>query len=562
MVTSRPISQPTATTLSVVDLVSAARAGRLRIPEFQRPLRWQWEDVRRLFDSILRGYPIGNLLLWKRPAPAAEIRLGEIRIDAPAYQEGLWVVDGQQRLASLANALSDEGLTSDRFALAYDLDAGAFVRPSTGNDADGYLIPLPVLFDLQRLFRWFTKEHPEAGERLDDASRVTTAIRDYKVPAYLVDQEDEAELRVIFDRLNNSGKRLTRAEVFAALHPGQEAAVEPFSAFQRIADNIDRERGFGRLDDDTVLRAVLARRGGNVSREIRTEFTGARTREPRDFEDEAAETAYREGELALSRAVRFLIDDAGVPHFAFLPYRYLVVVLTRFFAHFPEPHPANRGLLGRWFWRAAMAGPGPFASSWTNAMRVLATRIVAGDESGSIQRLLDAPIDKELRCPSLTGFRTNTAASRIIMAALWDLTPRSLLTGQPYERAELVEAISPDGTLKDVAHQILRRETEKVAANRLFVLEEELPEGVPTLLERAADRGGDAVLASHALDTAMVDKLAQRDTRGFLSDRQARIEGVVRTFLQRMAETEFEDTPPLDDFDLDDSEGRRDDEIA
>ncbi len=562
MVTNRPISQPTATTLSVVDLVSAARAGRLRIPEFQRPLRWQWEDVRRLFDSILKGYPIGNLLLWKRPAPAAEIRLGEIRIDAPDYQEGLWVVDGQQRLASLANALSDEGLTSDRFALAYDLNAGAFVRPSTGNDADGYLIPLPVLFDLQRLFRWFTKEHPEAGEKLDDASRVTTAIRDYKVPAYLVDQEDEAELRVIFDRLNNSGKRLTRAEVFAALHPGQETAVEPFSAFQRIADNIDRVRGFGRLDDDTVLRAVLARRGGNVSREIRTEFTGTRTREPRDFEGETAETAYREGELALSRAVRFLTGDAGVPHFAFLPYRYLVVVLTRFFAHFPEPHPANRGLLRRWFWRAAMAGPGPFASSWTNAMRVLATRIVAGDESGSIQRLLDAPIDKELRCPSLTGFRTNTAASRIIMAALWDLTPRSLLTGQPYERAELVEAISPDGTLKDVAHQILRRETEKVAANRLFVLEEELPEGVPTLLERAAGREDDAVLASHALDTPMVDKLAQRDTRGFLSDRQARIEAVVRTFLQRMAETEFEDTPPLDDFDLDDSEGRRDDEIA
>jgi len=58
-----PFSQPTAKTFSLIDLVAAASAGRLRIPEFQRPLRWQWKDVSRLFDSIVKGYPIGNLLL-------------------------------------------------------------------------------------------------------------------------------------------------------------------------------------------------------------------------------------------------------------------------------------------------------------------------------------------------------------------------------------------------------------------------------------------------------------------------------------------------------------------
>jgi len=115
---NHPISQPTAKTFSVVDLVAAALAGRLRIPEFQRPLRWQWKDVSRLFDSIVKGYPIGNLLLWTRPAPAGEVRLGALCIQAQEFQDGFWVVDGQQRLTSVANALSDAGAQDERFGLA------------------------------------------------------------------------------------------------------------------------------------------------------------------------------------------------------------------------------------------------------------------------------------------------------------------------------------------------------------------------------------------------------------------------------------------------------------
>jgi hypothetical protein len=94
--TTRHFSQPSARTFSVDDLVKYVGEGRVRIPEFQRPLRWQWEDVRRLFDSIVKGYPIGSLLLWQRSAPAGNVRLGAIVVDSPAFTDGWWVVDGQQ----------------------------------------------------------------------------------------------------------------------------------------------------------------------------------------------------------------------------------------------------------------------------------------------------------------------------------------------------------------------------------------------------------------------------------------------------------------------------------
>ncbi len=562
------ISQPVAKTVSVVDLVDETLKGRIRIPEFQRPLRWQWEDVRRLFDSIVKGYPIGSLLLWIRPAPQATIHLGGLRIPARQFDDGWWVVDGQQRLTSLANALSAEGSRDERFALSYDLEQQTFRHPS--REEAGHLIPLPVLFDLQRLVRWFTKEHPEAGEHLDEASRVTRAIREYQVPAYLVSQEEESVLRDIFDRMNNYGKRLSRAEVFAALHPAPGSAVEPASRFQQIAESIEAERGFGLLDDDTVLRSVLARRGGNVTRDIRVEFSES-TQKARDFGGEQAETAYREGARALSRAIVFLQEDAGVPHFAFLPYRYLLVVLTRFFAHFPEPEPRNCILLRRWFWRAAMTGPGPFASSWTNAMQILATRISANDENGSVQQLLAAPLDARLRLPSLTGFRTSAAASRIVLSALWALRPCSLLTGRPYERSDLAESIQSEGTAAAIARRILNRApNDQVAwaANRILVLDQELP-GTPAdlLVSPPLERESNAAefLASHALDETLLAALSQGDKTAFLNTRQQRLADIVRDFLEVMAATQLEDTPPLDSLDLDDpddlDEGR-DDSLA
>lgn len=563
--TDHSISQPAATTFSVVDLVSAALKGQMRIPEFQRPLRWQWEDVKRLFDSIAKGYPIGNLLLWKRLAPAGTVRLGGLCFESEEFKDGWWVVDGQQRLTSLANVLSDDGALDERFGLAYDLLRNDFVRPS--REENGHIIPLPILFDLQRLIRWFAK-YPEVSEKLDAASRITRAIREYRIPAYLVDQNDEKILREIFDRLNNYGKRLSRAEVFSALHPDQGNRAEPFSPFQRIAESIHSERGFGVVDDDTVLRVVLARRGGNVSRDIRVEFS-ERAREFRDFGKETEEQAYREGEAALARTVAFLQDDAGAPHFAFLPYRYLLVVTARFFAHFPEPQPRNRVLLRRWFWRAALIGPGPFNSSWTRALDTLATLIVAGDESDSVQRLLSSLGTQGLSMPNVAGFRTNTANGRIVLSALWALKPRSFLTGETYDRQQLTQALQDDATPASVAQRLFNREPESQrlsAANRLLVLDnrEELPESLyelllsPPLWRMAAEA---EFLASHALDGALIQALSNHDKAAFLEGRQQRIEQVVKDFIENMAETRLEDTPPLDSFDLDDEE-ERDDALA
>ena len=124
------IRPPNARTYSLDDLVATILKGGVRIPDFQRRFRWQWEDVRRLMDSIVRGYPIGSILLWQRAAVRQKLVIGAIHIEAPKDDKALWVVDGQQRLTSLANALSSEDSGDPRFSLSYDLVRQSFAKPA------------------------------------------------------------------------------------------------------------------------------------------------------------------------------------------------------------------------------------------------------------------------------------------------------------------------------------------------------------------------------------------------------------------------------------------------
>lgn len=543
--------KPSAWTYLIEDIVAYVIEGRVRIPGFQRSFRWQWEDVRRLLESIVRGYPIGSLLLWSKDAKSDTLTLGAIRVDAPALEDALWVVDGQQRLISLANTLSDAGYQDSRFGLAYDLEGKAFVKPAKERP---HTIPLPVIFDLQRLLKWFA-DHPESLDFFDRATSVAKAIRQYGIPAYIVKGRDEAELQDIFDRMNNYGKRLTRAEIFAALHAA-EGREGPPRSLADIVESIDSMLGFGRIDDDTVLHAILARRGPDVTRDIRTEFSGNGV--AREFGEESVDESYRSGEEALGRAITFLQEDAGVPHFGFLAYRYLLVILTRFFAHHPDPARRNRELLRRWYWRTAIAGPEKFRG-WTQAMRALTSRVDPVDEDGSVQALLAAVAPFDFRPPAAGTFRSTYASSRMLLCALWSLNPRSVVTGEPYGRPALSNALEGAKTAADVVYKIIQHEPDacrNLWANRCILLGDDSLDDArsrftsPPLIMQPDS--WEAVLRSHGLDASLSRCLGEGEDEDFLTRRQTLLGTITHSFLAEMAQVDLEDTPPLDSLDFDD----------
>ena len=88
------------------DLLIEIEQGRYAIPEIQRPYVWTNPQVRELFESIYRGYPIGSIIVWE---PALEIfkEYGELfralskELEDRRHNFKYVVIDGQQRLLSL-----------------------------------------------------------------------------------------------------------------------------------------------------------------------------------------------------------------------------------------------------------------------------------------------------------------------------------------------------------------------------------------------------------------------------------------------------------------------------
>jgi hypothetical protein len=552
-------TRPNAVTFDLEDLVEKAWGGQIRIPHFQRPFRWGREDIRRLFDSVLRGYPIGSVLLWLRPAPEQDLVLGNLHIAAPRMDRTWWVVDGQQRITSLANALHPEAATDPRFALGYNLESEQFETLRPGSDRT---VPLPVLFDLEKLIHWFD-ERPEKTRHLKAASAAAKAIRQFRVPAYEVEQRDVSVLQDIFDRLNNYGKRLRRDEIFSALTAGvEEGSVERID-LGVIAENIDAERGFGILDRDTVMRAILARRNSDVLRDIRHEFdSGAES----DFPGEDRDAAFELAQDAILRAVEFLQRDAKVPHLHLVPYRSLVVVISRFFSHFPELSEHDTRMLRRWFWRAVVVGPDGFKGGSTGALRAMCIAIRPGELVESLRRLLALIPSHGGEWPDLRRFRATAAPTRIMLCSWWADSPMSPETGEYFDEAILADGLTGRSSVSDGVREIIPRRDvpdnmRGYASNRVFMpyLATVDSEVAPILLscpDNIPDESWIDILDSHAISIEMVALLRHGRYVEFLNARFVEIDDRLVKFLRLMCEWEFEDTPSLSELDFDDeSEG-------
>ncbi len=103
----------TITNLTVNQLVEKVDSGELGLPELQRPFVWRDAKVRDLFDSMMRGYPIGFLMLWECPTLEKSKLIGT---ESHAYKTPKQVIiDGQQRLTSLYSVMKGKKVLDDNF---------------------------------------------------------------------------------------------------------------------------------------------------------------------------------------------------------------------------------------------------------------------------------------------------------------------------------------------------------------------------------------------------------------------------------------------------------------
>lgn len=522
---------------TIRELHALVVSGRIRLPEFQRSFRWEAKDVRALFDSLLRGFPVGSLLLWKRPAPAGRLRIGVLDVEAPEVPDALWVVDGQQRITSLVNAVDPKGVKDRRFALGYSLTEGTVVPL---RDPEDLVVPLPSLFDLGKALAWLN-EHPEAGKEAARLQEAVARLSNAEIPATTMEDADEPVLREIFDRINNRGRRLNAAEVFDALHggPGKGLTIEGIRA------SIASQTSFGLLPDVVVVQALLVRRHTDITRDIHGEFSDSRRRVS-DFPSESREEAYLATERALLEAVRFLQEEVGVPHWTFLPFRFQLLVLTRFFALFPGPYDRNLDLLARWFWRTSVAADELGISGSQTDLRDMAKCVVVGEESSSVQRLLaSARLSGDPTPPDLSTFRATRSDSKVVLIAMWNREPVDLQTGEPMTVETLADILegesTPSAVLSDLVPVTTLGEGAPAAANRIV-------SGLDrrTVMEYLANGVRD--LGSLLLTEEIVTCLQDNEHERAIALRAQLLDTYLRDFVTVRTAYQFEDSPPLEDL--------------
>lgn len=519
--------RPSAQAFQIDNLLVQVMTGAVRVPHFQRGLKWENIDKTALFDSIYRGYPVGTLLLWKRAAQAAHVSLGKLTIDAPARHDALFVVDGQQRLTTLAEVLLRVPPHDER-VMVFDLDANKFeYLKSRPEDlaASNSKVPLFVVLDSSKLVHWLIA-HPKLGEeRTSQVIALGKRIREYQVPAYVVETDDEDVLRTIFHRTNSAGKKLEASDVFNALF-GALSPEYP-SNLEQLARGL-AEVGFGRLQERDLLNALLAIKGLPLDRP----FAGS-------MKQSDAPDAIRRSDAALRATIVFLRGQASIPHVDLLPYALPLVVLSKFFDRFPTPRMRSLLLLRRWLWRGSLAGR---LTGATVGMRQHLMCVVDGKEEESVQGLLalsgPAPIED---VGSLDRFAFQTARSKLQCCALAALGPRDLESGEPIP---LDDVLSFEGEDKIPFLISLTRTTEPMAhglPNRL--LHPRWPS--KRLREAIARTTDDVTLASHGISRPAQTALAEGRFSDFLLLRETSLRAVVTAAFARQAEWGADDTPSL-----------------
>lgn len=335
----------------------------LGLPDFQRSFVWDPKATESLLESITMGYPAGSLLFIKYKSDLFAIREFE---EAPPFDgqaPNLVVLDGQQRLTSLYQALTGKG--EYRYFVAMEplfggsIEEAVFHEPAARakklklgeieTQARDLILPIPKLFEANGFGRWRDqvlkrRSDEDLGERLWEMNDLwLDNIQSYEFPAVTLSETTPLEAVCnIFETLNSTGVRLTVFELLTARFwpHGIDLRGHWIEARNRHPE-LD---GFD-LDPYYILQAVALRAGiPECTRSSILELEPGQVREH-----------WEPASAGMASALRFFKEECGVVRGRWLPYEPMVIPVG---AIWPEEVQAvsgpeqisRRNKLARWYW--------------------------------------------------------------------------------------------------------------------------------------------------------------------------------------------------------------------
>jgi hypothetical protein len=326
------------------NLMADVGRGSYRIPQFQREFVWTIPKIIELLDSIYREFPIGSFFLWKAEKEHNTLFRHTLTLGIPPvgpHDNVSFILDGQQRITSLYVTLNgltiahERGRSVDYSQISFDLREEKFTDRKGDNRR---YIPVCKIWgpDGMTLIQEIDKGYVPAF------IRCWQTLQTYPVSLVEVRDKDLPAVCKIFQRINQSGKRLDRFDLVAAM-----TFTRDFDLRERFKLDLQsklHEKRFGKISPTIVTQLLALIKKGQCTERYEFGLTSS-----------DIQTNWDNAVSSVLLAADTLRKTVGVMRAGFLPYDAFLTLLAYYFAKsgHRSPPQAHMDWICRWFWRAS-----------------------------------------------------------------------------------------------------------------------------------------------------------------------------------------------------------------
>lgn len=270
----------------VGDLLNDVRNGRIGLPDLQRPFVWKDSKVRELLDSMMKGYPIGYIMLWSSPEDYENT--SHIGTNDKIYKRpDDLVIDGQQRLTALLAAMhgvsiKDKNYEDKRIRISFNPLTREFAVWTLAYERNPeWISDISAAFEadqehiISKFRKAYIKTVNQAREKNnepilteDDEDTIEDNIKDlldlgiYSLPTLKINAKaDEEDVADIFVRVNSGGQNLTEKnfiETLIAVYDNDvHEKIDKFCAESRIPNNGTSYNQILEVDPSHLIRMAV-----------------------------------------------------------------------------------------------------------------------------------------------------------------------------------------------------------------------------------------------------------------------------------------------------------------
>lgn len=298
--------------MSIINLLNQIKGEEIVLPSIQRDFVWPKEKITALLDSIMRGYPIGIVLLWETYSDIQyrtfikDFKPGNRHAfhDNTEHKKLKLVLDGQQRLQSLYTSLyatyegkylyfdilsgrETDDFKEEKYCFDFFTDEEEAFKlynepqqklHSYTNEEESnisYFVKVRDIFSMsakdKQKFRRDISKKLNLSEDDDlrfetnlstfddvlirDNNILKTSIIDENKPSESPERKSEADVLEVFVRINRQGTPLNRSDLlFSMIKLNWKESAE---ALPEFVDNINQGNSF-ELNTDFVIRCLFA----------------------------------------------------------------------------------------------------------------------------------------------------------------------------------------------------------------------------------------------------------------------------------------------------------------